>query len=112
MAVESTARRQQAELAPLYRAAPHNIDAEQALLGAILVNNEAFYRVSDFLAPEHFYEPIHQKIFELASSLVRARYWFTVRPAMSMSVGRKVLSVTGVAILPARTRLDASSKIF
>ena len=35
-------------------------EAEQALLGAILVNNEAFYRVSDFLEPKHFFEPIHQ----------------------------------------------------
>ena len=35
--------------APAYRSAPHNIEAEQALLGAILVNNDAFYRVSDFL---------------------------------------------------------------
>ena len=34
---------------PLYREAPNNIEAEQALLGAILVNNDAFYRVSDFL---------------------------------------------------------------
>ena len=38
-----------------FRLAPHNIEAEQALLGAILVNNEAFYRVSDFLSAEHFY---------------------------------------------------------
>ena len=54
------------------RTAPHNIEAEQALLGAILVNNEAFYRVSDFLEPKHFFEPIHQRIFELASELIRA----------------------------------------
>ncbi len=40
--------------------------------GAILVNNEAFYRVSDFLEPKHFFEPIHQRIYELAGSLVRA----------------------------------------
>src|ERR1700681_1972427 len=72
MAVESTARKQPAENPPLFRSAPHNIDVEQALLGAVLVNNEAFYRVSDFLEPQHFYEPIHQKIFELAGSLVRA----------------------------------------
>src|SRR5882762_2915439 len=72
MAVESTARKQPAENPPLFRSAPHNIEVEQALLGAILVNNEAFYRVSDFLEPQHFYEPIHQKIFELAGSLVRA----------------------------------------
>ena len=54
------------------RTAPHNIEAEQALLGAILVNNEAFYRVSDFLEPQHFFEPIHQQIYELAASLIRA----------------------------------------
>ncbi|TIT72788.1 MAG: replicative DNA helicase, partial [Mesorhizobium sp.] len=45
---------------PLYREAPNNIEAEQALLGAILVNNDAFYRVSDFLKPAHFYEPLHR----------------------------------------------------
>jgi replicative DNA helicase len=57
---------------PEFRQAPHNIEVEQALLGAILVNNEAFYRVSDFLKPEHFFEPIHQQIFEVAGSLIRA----------------------------------------
>src|SRR5438477_6302747 len=60
------------EGADVYRAAPQNIEAEQALLGAILVNNEALYRVSDFLEPNHFFEPAHQKIFELARSLIRA----------------------------------------
>ncbi|NEW89652.1 MULTISPECIES: replicative DNA helicase [Rhodopseudomonas] len=57
---------------PAYRTAPHNIEAEQALLGAILVNNDAFYRVSDFLEPKHFFEPIHQTIFETAASIIRA----------------------------------------
>src|SRR5215831_10199462 len=68
---DSTARKQVEEPAPLYRSAPHNIEAEQALLGAILVNNEAFYRVSDFLEPAHFFEPIHQKIYQLARDLIR-----------------------------------------
>ncbi|MCP9630334.1 replicative DNA helicase [Rhodopseudomonas palustris] len=58
--------------APAYRTAPHNIEAEQALLGAILVNNDAFYRVSDFLESKHFFEPIHQTIFDTASSIIRA----------------------------------------
>jgi replicative DNA helicase len=71
MAVESTARKQSAENPPLFRSAPHNVEVEQALLGAILVNNEAFYRVSDFLEPEHFFEPLHQKIYKDISSLVR-----------------------------------------
>src|SRR3954464_11208087 len=57
---------------PAYRSAPHNIEAEQSVLGAILVNNDAFYRVSDFLESKHFFEPIHQTIFETASHLIRA----------------------------------------
>jgi replicative DNA helicase len=69
--IDSIARKQAPAELPI-RALPHNIDVEQELLGAILVNNEAFYRVSDFLEPKHFFEPIHQRIFELAGSLIRA----------------------------------------
>ncbi|MEJ2434724.1 MAG: DnaB-like helicase N-terminal domain-containing protein, partial [Pseudolabrys sp.] len=69
---DSTARKQGDDTALPFRAAPHNIEAEQALLGAILVNNEAFYRVSDFLEPPHFFEPIHQNIYQLARDLIRA----------------------------------------
>ncbi|HUS96534.1 MAG TPA: replicative DNA helicase, partial [Hyphomicrobiaceae bacterium] len=54
------------------RNVPHNIEAEQALLGAILVNNEALDRVSQFLDAHHFYEPIHQEIFEVTSKLIQA----------------------------------------
>ena len=54
----------------LYREAPNNIEAEQALLGAILVNNDAFYRVSDFLKPEHFYEPLHRQIYAVAADQI------------------------------------------
>src|SRR4029079_12323952 len=53
------------------RAVPQNVEAEQALLGAILVNNEAFYRVSDFLEPVHFHQPVHRDIYEVASQLIR-----------------------------------------
>jgi replicative DNA helicase len=72
MAVESIARKPPTDRTPAFRASPHNIEVEQALLGAVLVNNEAFYRVSDFLNPDHFFEPIHQRIYELAAGLVRA----------------------------------------
>src|SRR3982750_3579415 len=69
---QSTARLLPDELKSGYRTAPHNIEAEQALLGAILVNNEALFRVSDFLEPNHFFEPIHRGIFQVASELIRA----------------------------------------
>lgn len=54
------------------RSPPHNIEAEQALLGAVLMNNDAFYRVSDFLRPEHFFEPLHQEIFDICAQLIGA----------------------------------------
>ncbi len=59
-----------AEEAAPFRMAPHNIEAEQALLGAILQNNEAHDRVSGFLEPEHFFEPIHARIYETMAALI------------------------------------------
>jgi replicative DNA helicase len=47
-----------------YRSPPSSAEAEQALLGAILVNNRAFEQVSDFLRPEHFADPVHGRIFD------------------------------------------------
>src|SRR5689334_4135631 len=87
MALELTVRKPQPEPDPNYRQAPHNVEAEQALLGAILVNNEAFYRVSDFLESRHFFEPIHQKLYEIAGSLIR--------------VGKTATPVTLKTFLPA-----------
>ena len=55
---------------PTYRTLPHNLEAEQALLGAILVNNQAADRVSGFLQPEHFFQPVHGRIFESTCKLI------------------------------------------
>ena len=44
-------------------APPHNIEAEQALLGALLFDNEVYQRVGDWLKPDHFYDPLHARIF-------------------------------------------------
>lgn len=53
-----------------YRQPPHNLEAEQALLGAILVNNEAAQRVQGFLTPEHFFEDVHGRIYDAAMKLI------------------------------------------
>jgi replicative DNA helicase len=55
-----------------FRQVPASAEAEQALLGAILINNEAFDKVADFLEAAHFSEEIHKRIFENAASLIRA----------------------------------------
>src|SRR5579863_258290 len=52
------------------RLPPSNTEAEQALLGAIFRNNLAHGRVSDFLAPEHFSNAVHARIFEAIGKLI------------------------------------------
>jgi replicative DNA helicase len=47
---------------------PHNIEAEAALLGALMIDNRLVERVADRLQPEHFFEPLHGRIY---SALVR-----------------------------------------
>ncbi len=53
-----------------YKALPHNLEAEQALLGALLINNTAAEKVQGFLFPEHFFEPVHGRIYEAIVKLV------------------------------------------
>jgi replicative DNA helicase len=52
------------------RLPPSNLQAEQALLGALLSNNRAYERVSEYLAPTHFADPIHGRIFQSISRRV------------------------------------------
>jgi replicative DNA helicase len=69
---EPAPRKQEASDSLPFRAVPHNLEAEQALLGAILINNEAHDRVSSFLEAGHFYDPLHQQIYETAATLIGA----------------------------------------
>jgi len=55
---------------PSFRSPPHNFEAEKALLGAIFANNNAYDRVSGYLQPEHFAEPIHGNIYGAISKLL------------------------------------------
>lgn len=52
-------------------ALPHNIEAEQALLGALMVNNDVFDRVASILRAEHFFDPVHARIFEVAAERIK-----------------------------------------
>lgn len=47
-------------------AIPHNIEAEQQLLGAILTNNDVYDRITQIVDARHFYDPVHMRIFETA----------------------------------------------
>ncbi len=57
-------------LRPDQDVAPHSVEAEQAVLGAILTNNDLMGRVSDILKPEHFYDPVHEAVYAEAARLI------------------------------------------
>lgn len=48
----------------------HNVEAEQALLGAIFMDNTAFGVAQSIVRSEHFYEPIHSRIFEMCGEMI------------------------------------------
>jgi replicative DNA helicase len=48
---------------------PQNLEAEQAVLGAVLIDKNAIYRVADILVPEDFYTPAHERIYKAILSL-------------------------------------------
>lgn len=84
-----------------------NVEAEQALLGAIFVNNQAFGRVSSIVAPEHFYEPIHAKLFELCGDAIldgRAATPITLKPKLPSN-----LDIAGMSPVEYMARLTAEA---
>lgn len=47
-----------------FRQLPYDVEVEQALLGALLMDNYALERISNTLKPEHFYDPLHVRLYE------------------------------------------------
>ncbi|MGC2410864.1 MAG: replicative DNA helicase [Methyloceanibacter sp.] len=56
----------------MLRIPPHNLEAEQAFIGSILIDNDVYHRVSSFLMEEHFFEPEHGKLYAAARRLINA----------------------------------------
>lgn len=50
---------------------PHNLEAEQALLGSLMFDNAVFERLSDRLRGSHFHEPFHQRLYEAIEDHIR-----------------------------------------
>ena len=94
-----------------FRHSPHNIEVEQALLGAILINNEAFYRVSDFLEPVHFFDPLHRDIYEKCAQLIRMGKIADPRTIKSFLEERQTVGEITVAEYLARLAYEAATII-
>jgi len=55
---------------PAYRTLPHNLEAEQGLLGMLLIDNRHAEKVIDFLKADHFFHPAHQRIFAALQTII------------------------------------------
>ncbi len=53
-----------------FKELPNNIEAEQAVIGSILVSNDIFDEINTIISSNNFYDPMHQKIFEAVESLI------------------------------------------
>ena len=65
--------RRDAQKAGEHRSPPSNLEAEQALLGALLVNNEAIHLAASFLEGSHFLLPVHGRIYDAIMQMVGRR---------------------------------------
>lgn len=109
------------EALPLYRQAPSNIEAEQALLGVLLVNNESMQYLGDQLRAEHFYEPLHSRIFEaiqkfidkgLVANPVTLRHYFDQDEALADIGGGAYLAKLAAAAITVINVADYSKMIY
>src|SRR5207244_6462967 len=84
----------------LERTLPHNIDAEKSVLGAILVNNENYYRVLESLKSEDFYLDAHRVIFRKMIELIeRSRAIDLITIQEELVPGSQLESAGGITYL-------------
>ena len=99
------------------RPLPHNLDAEAAVLGAILIDNDMFYRVADFLLPEHFFDPTYADLYTAMGKIIRGRRRATpasVKPAFEdnkEAIGKLLGQLAVNAPLP-RTITDFARLVY
>lgn len=79
------------------RQPPHNLEVEQALLGAVLMNNTAYERVGEKLKPEHFYDPAHARIYAAVATLISRGQIADPRTLRGMFENDPALSAVGGA---------------
>lgn len=82
------------------RIPPHNIEAEQTLLGALLIDKDSMIRVADLITPEDFYHDAHRIIFETLLELFRRH-----EPLDLLSLGNRLEERKMIEAVGGRTYL-------
>ena len=79
---------------------PHSADAEKTVLGALLLDPEAIIKVSDFLTPSDFYDPIYRQIFEAIHDLYQSHEPIDfVTVSSKLEGNKKIQEIGGSAFL-------------
>ncbi len=100
---------------------PQNIEAEQGLLGALLVNNEVYDKISQIIRPQHFFDPIHQRIYEVAmekisrnslASPVTLKGYFENDPGLKELGGVSYLAKLAASAISIFVAVDYAKLIF
>jgi len=76
---------------------PQNLDAEQSVLGSVLVDEEALIQALEVLLPEDFYKPAHEIIFETMTKLFEQQKAIDVLTVSTYLKGKKLLKKAGGA---------------
>jgi replicative DNA helicase len=103
------------------REPPHNYEAEQALLGAIMLNNRAIERVSEFLRPEHFADPLYGRIYDACLALtgknqlaspITLKSWIGHDPELQARGGESYLARLAAGVPTIINALDYGKVIY
>ena len=104
-----------------YKILPHNLEAEQGLLGALLIDNKALDQISDFLQADHFFVPAHSRIYEAIvhmidrgelASPVRLKNYFENDDDLKDVGGAKYLADLAGSIISVVNVKDYANTIF
>ena len=74
---------------------PQNLEAEQAVLGSLLIDKNAIFRVADILVPEDFYTPVHEKIYDAILALYERRQPIDVMTVTNLLKEKEILKDVG-----------------
>jgi len=91
---------------PVGKVPPHNVEAEQAVLGSLLIDKEAITRVADILSPEDFYKDIHRYIYQAMFDLYEHR-----EPIDLLSLSNRLEETGQLELIGGRTYLTNLTNI-
>src|SRR6056297_1866430 len=80
---------------------PHNIEAEQQLLGALLTDNDLYDRAASLVRAEHFYDPVHARIWEVCAARIQKNALaspVTLKPFLEEDEGLRALGGPGYLV--------------